>query len=115
MSTRSRNPRSALTVYRVLRRFSRFSYLKVKPQTGRTHQIRVHLEHVGHPVVGDPVYRGNRGELFADAGSGHLVRRLEHQFLHAAFLELEHPATGRTLCFESPLADDLVAILNPLK
>ena len=115
MSTRSRSPRPAFTAFRVLRRLTRFSYLEVKLRTGRTHQIRVHLEHAGHPVVGDPVYRGNRRELPLAGEEGRLICRLERQFLHAATLQFEHPATGRKLRFESPLADDLAAVLSPLE
>ncbi len=113
MSTRSRAPRVALTRYRVVRRFPQFSCLEVKPHTGRTHQIRVHLEHIGHPVVGDQVYCANRRPLQAD--SPELIGQLKRQFLHASILEFTHPATGVAQRFESPLARDLAAILDLLE
>ena len=115
MSTRSRAPRSALTRYCVIRRFPQFSYLEVKPHTGRTHQIRVHLEQIGHPVVGDPVYCANRKQSQADSPAGRLIRQLKRQFLHASILEFGHPVTGAAQRFESPLAGDLAAILDLLE
>ena len=104
MSTRSRAPRSALTGYRVVRRFSEFSYLEVKLHTGRTHQIRVHLEHIGHPVVGDPVYCANRKPFQRDSPSGRLIGQLNRQFLHSSILGFAHPGTGAAQRFESPPA-----------
>ena len=114
MSTRSRAPRFALTRYRVIRRFPQFSYLQVKPHTGRTHQIRVHLEHIGHPLVGDPLYCANRKQFQADPPAGRLIRQLNRQFLHASILEFAHPVTAAAQRFESPLAGDLAAILDLL-
>ena len=115
MSTRSRAPRFALTGYRVIRRFPRFSYLEVKPHTGRTHQIRVHLEHIGHPVVGDPVYCANRKQGQADSPAGRLIGQLSRQFLHASMLGFAHPVTGSAQNFESPLAGNLATILDLLE
>ena len=114
MSTRSRTPRSALTGYRVVRRFSGFSYLEVKLHTGRTHQIRVHLEHIGHPVVGDPVYCANRKAFQRDSPSGRLIGQLNRQFLHSSILGFAHPETGAAQRFESPPAMDLTTILELL-
>ena len=115
MSTRSRVGRFALTGYRVIRRFPQFSYLEVKPHTGRTHQIRVHLEQIGHPVVGDPVYYTNRKPYQADSPAGRLIGQLNRQFLHASILKFGHPVTGATQRFESPLAGELAAILGLLE
>ena len=115
MSTRSHHPRSALTKYQVINRFKGFSYLEVSPHTGRTHQIRVHLEHLGHPIVGDPIYRGNRRNEQSEPLSNHLIEELNHQFLHAFLLKLNHPKTGQTLIFKSILPDNLNAILKTLK
>ena len=115
MSTRSRVGRVALTGYRVIRRFPQFSYLEVKPHTGRTHQIRVHLEQIGHPVVGDPVYYANRKPYQVDSPAGRLIGQLNRQFLHASILKFAHPVTGATQSFESPLAGELAAILGLLE
>ncbi|HZR38700.1 MAG TPA: RluA family pseudouridine synthase [Ktedonobacteraceae bacterium] len=97
--------REARTHFRVLERFARHTLLLLQLETGRTHQIRVHLKAIGHPVVGDPVY-----------GSGHTHKSLalQRQFLHAYQLRFTHPATGKTLEFEAPLPADLQSVLaNP--
>jgi 23S rRNA pseudouridine1911/1915/1917 synthase len=92
--------REAVTHLRRLEELGRFSLLEARLETGRTHQIRVHLESVGHPVVGDRVY-GRRAETLG----------LERQFLHAARLAFPHPETGEPIEVESPLPDDLQAAL----
>jgi len=115
MSTRSRSARPALTRYRVVRRFPEFSYLEVTLHTGRTHQIRAHLEHIGHPVVGDPVYCANRKPSGGDSPSGRLIGQLKRQFLHASILGFAHPVTGVAQRFESPLARDLATMLEFLE
>lgn len=96
--------RDARTEYEVLDRFTRpneLALLDCRLETGRTHQIRVHLDSIGHPLVGDPVYGGRRPTL-----------GLGRPFLHAATLSFDHPATGARLRFESPLADDLASFLT---
>lgn len=95
--------REARTHFRVLERFSRHTLLLIQLETGRTHQIRVHLKAIGHPVVGDPTY-----------GSGNVIRgsHLARQFLHASYLQLTHPVSATPLEFEVPLPDDLQAILD---
>ena len=88
--------REAVTHYRVGKRFRAHTLVHVQLETGRTHQIRVHLAHVGHPVVGDPVYGGRR--RLPRGATEELIAALEsfkRQALHAARLELEHPSTGR--------------------
>lgn len=94
--------REARTHFRVLERFQRHTLLLLQLETGRTHQIRVHLKAIGHPVVGDPVYgSGNtRGNL-----------SLKRQFLHAYQLKLVHPTTGKVLELEAPLPEDLKTVL----
>lgn len=104
--------RPASTVAAVRERWRAAELLDVTLGTGRTHQIRVHLAHVGHPVVGDDVYgpewhRGMSGE--GRAWAAELARRVPRQFLHAARLEFDHPITGRSLSFEAPLPPDLAA------
>ncbi len=100
--------RDAVTHYRVGKRFRAHTLVQVKLETGRTHQIRVHLAHIGHPVVGDPAYGGRR--RLPRGATEELVAALEafrRQALHAARLELEHPSTGRSVSWESPLPADL--------
>ena len=102
--------RAALSRVRVRERWERADFLDVTLETGRTHQIRVHLAHVGHPVVGDSVYgasweRGMGGPQRAWAME--LARRVPRQFLHAAELAFRHPVTGDTMRFEAPLPEDL--------
>ncbi len=94
--------REALTHFRVLQRFARHTLLLLQLETGRTHQIRVHLRAIGHPVVGDFVY--GSGKIFQDI-------HLQRQFLHAYQLSFKHPSTGAMLEFEAPLPSDLQAVL----
>jgi 23S rRNA pseudouridine1911/1915/1917 synthase len=114
MTTRSRSGREAVSHWRVLRRiespFGKFSLLEVKIDTGRTHQIRVHLASIGHPVVGDRLYGAPR-ELKDKAGSKLAVGR---NFLHAAAIEFIHPATGAPLSFTRPLPHKLEDFLSHL-
>jgi len=103
--------RSAVTHFRVLQRFAAHTLVSVELETGRTHQIRVHLAHLGFPLVGDPVYGGRR-RLPAGAHAG-LVAELtgfKRQALHAARLRLTHPFTGKDLAWEAPIPPDLVAL-----
>ena len=93
--------RESTTLYRTLRRYDRATLLEALPKTGRTHQIRVHLASVGHPVVGDATY-------------GRAADGLDRHFLHAASLEFEHPATGERARFEAPLAGDLAGYLGEI-
>jgi 23S rRNA pseudouridine1911/1915/1917 synthase len=108
MSVATRRGREARTHWRVLRRFlaSERSWLEVRPETGRTHQIRVHLASVGLPIAGDPVY-GRRGR--ADEPS------LARPALHAAVLGFDHPRDGRRLRFEAPPPADLASLLERLE
>ncbi|MBM4215947.1 MAG: 23S rRNA pseudouridine(1911/1915/1917) synthase RluD [Gammaproteobacteria bacterium] len=107
--------REAITHYRIERRFSAHTLVRVQLETGRTHQIRVHLAHIGHPVVGDPVYAGRRR---IPAGVAPVVREAMSSFgrqaLHAARLTLAHPTTGRDISFESPLPKDFTRLLKIL-
>lgn len=96
--------RESATRWRVLERFGEYTLLECRLETGRTHQIRVHLRYIGHPVVGDPVY-GAKKQKFKPGG----------QLLHAASLELEHPATGEDMVFHAPLPDDFLAVLTTLR
>jgi len=110
-----RGGRSALSLYRVNRRFNRFTLLDVELKTGRTHQIRVHLAWLKHPVVGDETYGGGRDNTIQDAKLKSLIRNLGRHFLHAEKLAFEHPATGERVKFESPLPPDLSNLLMDIK
>ncbi len=105
MSVRTKTPRSALTEYQVRREYGDFSLLEVRPHTGRTHQIRVHLSAAGHPLAGDGRYGPGRNPK----------RRFPRLFLHAHRLLFRHPVTGAPLEFMSPLPPELVAILASLE
>lgn len=103
----------AVTRIRVRERWERADFLSVALQTGRTHQIRVHLVHLGHPVVGDETYgvgweRGMGGPERSWAWE--LARRTPRQFLHAAELVFDHPRTGERMRFQAPLPPDLAAV-----
>ena len=105
MSVRTKTPRSALTEYQVLGEYRDLSLLEVRPHTGRTHQIRVHLSAAGHPLAGDGRYGPGRNPK----------RRFPRLFLHAHRLSFRHPVTAAPLEFVSPLPPDLAAILALLE
>src|SRR5215470_12590992 len=98
-----RGGRNALTLYHVRRTFDRFTLLDVELKTGRTHQIRVHLAWLKHPVVADETYGGGRDNTIQDARLRARIRSLGRQFLHAEKLGFKHPKTGEFVKFESPL------------
>lgn len=109
------NGKPAVTHYRLLRRFRGHSHIRCKLETGRTHQIRVHMAHIRHPLVGDPVYGGRmRVPPGADAGLLEMLRTFRRQALHAQSLQLEHPASGEPMVFESALPEDFRALLAAL-
>jgi 23S rRNA pseudouridine1911/1915/1917 synthase len=115
MAVRS-DGRPAVTHYRVLKRFRSHTMVRAELETGRTHQIRVHLAHIGYPVVGDPAYGGRR-RLPAGATS-ELVTELaafKRQALHAARLKLEHPVTGREVEWEAPLPEDMTRLVEAME
>jgi len=102
--------RKALSSYRVMEELNGFSLLEVRIMTGRTHQIRVHLSAIGHPVVGDNVYSESRYKEFSKKfGSP------GRYFLHAAKLQFSHPKTGVLLKFESPLPKELTSLLERIR
>ena len=102
--------RPAHSDYRVIERFRGFSLLEVRIKTGRTHQIRVHLSAIGHPVVGDAVYGERSYKEFA-AKFGEVGR----YFLHAAELGFAHPTTGQPMLFHSPLPAELQKLLGRIR
>jgi 23S rRNA pseudouridine1911/1915/1917 synthase len=109
-----RGGRNALTLYRVRQPFERFTLLDVELKTGRTHQIRVHLAWLKHPVVGDQTYGGGRDNTIPDPQLRARVRNLKRHFLHAEKLGFTHPATNEFVKFESPLPEELTDLLAQL-
>jgi 23S rRNA pseudouridine1911/1915/1917 synthase len=109
MSTRARRARSAVTRVTWARHFRGVTLLKVAIATGRTHQIRVHLSAIGHPIVGDRTYGGVHRRVPHDLRA---VQRLERPFLHAAHLAFTHPADSRRMEFDSPLPPDLESVID---
>jgi 23S rRNA pseudouridine1911/1915/1917 synthase len=112
--------RPAVTRYSRMDTLPGFDYIRLDLQTGRTHQIRVHLAHLGHPLLGDPLYGGRRGRL--RGGSRPEIERcrellalIDRQALHAFRLGFAHPATGEEMQFESPLPPDMTAVLDRLR
>ncbi|MBV9957241.1 MAG: RluA family pseudouridine synthase [Acidobacteria bacterium] len=110
-----RGGRPALSLYQVRRNFERFTLLDVEIRTGRTHQIRVHLQWLKHPVVGDETYGGGRDKTIPDARLRAAVSKLGRLFLHAAQLGFHHPRTGKAVRFKAPLPAELTALLDLLE
>jgi len=110
-----RDGKEAVTHYRLEQRFKRFTLIRVKLETGRTHQIRVHMSHINYPLVGDQVY-GGRFQMPADCSPAlaEALRNFKRQALHAAKLGLEHPETGEYLEWEQPLPSDMQHLLTAL-
>ena len=104
----------AVTHYRVLERYPDHARLEVRIETGRTHQIRVHLAHLGYPIVGDPTY-GRRRTAARATGVPCAVSSFSRQALHARRLSLVHPVSGRPLTIESALAPDLRHLVDALR
>jgi len=107
MAVLKEDGREAVSNYEMQERFAEVSLVRVKIETGRTHQIRVHMAHLGHPIVGDTVY--------GRARKHHLPVKPERQMLHAARLAFTHPASGKRLSFEAPLFDDMCRLLDCLR
>ncbi|HET7650020.1 MAG TPA: 23S rRNA pseudouridine(1911/1915/1917) synthase RluD [Gammaproteobacteria bacterium] len=108
--------REAVTHYRVIRRYRAHTHLGVKLETGRTHQIRVHLAHIHHPLLGDPVY-GRRLAIPRDANDAFVeaLRAFRRQALHARRLGLAHPVTGEFMRWDAPLPEDMQHLLQALE
>ncbi|WP_313153613.1 RluA family pseudouridine synthase [Lacrimispora sp.] len=104
MSINEKNGREAITHYRVLERFKQFTYIECQLETGRTHQIRVHIASIGHPLLGDSVY-----------GPAKCPFRLNGQTLHAGVLGIIHPRTGEYMEFTAPLPDYFEELLRKLR
>lgn len=103
MSVHCNNGREAVTHYRVLKRFQQFTYIECQLETGRTHQIRVHMSSIGHPILGDQVY-----------GPAKCPYKLQGQTLHAKVLGITHPTTGEYMEFDAPLPDYFQGLLEKI-
>lgn len=110
-----RDGKEAITHYRLEQRFKRHTLIRVKLETGRTHQIRVHMSHINYPLVGDQVY-GGRFQMPADCNPAlaEALRNFKRQALHAAKLGLEHPETGDYCEWEQPIPEDMQNLLKLL-
>lgn len=106
----------AVTHYRIMENYRNYTRLRLRLETGRTHQIRVHMAHIAHPLLGDQTYGGrprppkNASEYFME-----VLRNFKRQALHAVMLRLAHPITGEMMEWYAPLPDDFVELLNALK
>ena len=107
--------RGALSLFKVRRSYDSFTLLDVELKTGRTHQIRVHLSWLKHPVVGDELYAGGRDNNVQDVQLRARIRKLGRQFLHAEELGFQHPQTGEPLRFVAPLPTELSGLLEELE
>lgn len=104
MSTKSNSPRPSVTHYKVLERFGDYTYIECELETGRTHQIRVHMASIGHPILGDKIY-----------GPAKCPFKLEGQTLHAKILGITHPSTGKYMEFDAPLPEYFIKLLSTLR
>lgn len=108
--------RPAISHYRVVERFHGLTHIEVSLETGRTHQIRVHMAHIGHTLVGDPVYgRAARRRRGMSDALAEVLRAFPRQALHAARIELVHPASRESVRYEAPLPEDFLALLAALR
>jgi 23S rRNA pseudouridine1911/1915/1917 synthase len=115
MSVHARRGKAAVTKWRVLEEFPEpLSLVELKPKTGRTHQIRVHLASLGHPVVGDASYGGGATCLKAEPRLRGLKPLVTRQLLHARALSFTHPRSGDAVAFEAPLPEDFQRVLSYL-
>ncbi|EOD6328780.1 23S rRNA pseudouridine(1911/1915/1917) synthase RluD [Providencia stuartii] len=106
----------AITHYRVMEHFRAHSRLRLRLETGRTHQIRVHMAHINHPLIGDPLYGGRPRPLKgASEEFFEVMRKFDRQALHATMLRLYHPISGIQMEWHAPLPDDMVELIEALK
>ncbi|KMK52306.1 23S rRNA pseudouridylate synthase [[Actinobacillus] muris] len=106
----------AVTHYRIMERFRNYTRLRLRLETGRTHQIRVHMAHIAHPLLGDQLYGGRpRPPKGASAEFLEVLRNFKRQALHAAMLRLHHPITNELMEWHAPLPEDFVELIEALK
>ncbi len=104
MAVTDRHSRNAVTHYEIITAYQGYSHIRCRLETGRTHQIRVHMAYIGHPVAGDTSYGGKNGELGLDS-----------QCLHAKTIKFIHPVSGKLLEFTVPLPELFFEIINKLR
>lgn len=117
------NTREAVTRYQVLERFRGFTYVRLLPKTGRTHQLRIHMQHLKHPIIADRLYAGHSqvtlgdiaGEAAADGDQDPQTPLITRQALHAFRLDIRHPVTDQPMQFEAPLPEDMARTLDALR
>ncbi|MEK6531959.1 MAG: RluA family pseudouridine synthase [Deltaproteobacteria bacterium] len=114
ISGRTGKPRRAVTRYTVLKQFKDFALLELKPETGRTHQLRVHLCLINHHVAGDPVYGRKRLPSMLSTGIRGSLKKINRQCLHAGHLGFMHPTKGVFMEFKAPLPDDMNSLIKAL-
>ncbi len=108
--------KEAITHYRIMEKFRNYTRLRLRLETGRTHQIRVHMAYIAHPLLGDPVYGGRpRPPKGASNEFLEILRNFNRQALHAVMLKFNHPITGEEMNFSAPYPDDFVHLINILK
>lgn len=116
MSTRTKKGRVALTAWKVLEELGDFTLLEIHPKTGRTHQIRVHLSSIGHPLLGDPLYGRKKNSLITDDPIlKSLIAKMGRQALHSLSLEFNHPQTGERIKFSSQIPQEMNEVLEYLR
>lgn len=119
MMVEGRRSRQARTIYRVAERYSRFTVVRCYPHSGRTHQIRVHLRYIGHPIVADSLYGHRKAIYLSDiTGAEHPPDEeplLARQALHARRLTIRHPALEREMTFEAPVPPDMMRLIDALR
>jgi 23S rRNA pseudouridine1911/1915/1917 synthase len=119
MLVRQSSGKPARTIYEVVERFKRFTVVRCFPQTGRTHQIRVHMQSIGHPIVADSLY-GHRDAIYLSdiVGRGHSQDEaplLDRQALHARRLSIHHPVLGKDMTFDAPVPADMMRLVEALR
>ncbi len=103
----SEGGKTAQTIYRVKRRFDAHTLVELEPLTGRTHQLRIHCNLIGHPIIGDPIYASQPDPIAKQRG-------LKHHFLHASQLTFRHPATGKEMSLEAPMPEAMLDLMAAL-
>lgn len=116
MAINHKNGKEAVTHYKVLERFGNATYIECRLETGRTHQIRVHMAHITHPLVGDPVYGGRpRPPKGASEAFISTLRKFDRQALHATMLRLYHPISGIEMEWHAPIPQDMVELIEVMR
>ncbi len=112
----NQNGKEAITRFSILENLDGYSLLKINLETGRTHQIRVHLSHIGFPIIGDPLY-GSRNKFSRGSSEKQkkIISDFKRQALHAEELRLNHPSSGELLLFKAPMPSDMQTLLNQIK